>query len=153
MVINLAGGLKLGSEINLHAPAMLPENYCADIHERLVLYKRLANCETPEELEGMHEELVDRFGLLPDPAKVLLETHRLRIAAKALGIVRIDAGPDAIVLQFIPRPPIDPVKIIELVQNRKGARFAGQDRIRIEIRSPDQPARSGVVRELLRALG
>ena len=149
----LSGNFNLGTEINLHAPALLPEDYCADIHERLVLYKRLANCEAPEELEAMHEELVDRFGLLPDPAKVLLETHRLRIAAKPLGIVRIDAGPDAIVLQFITRPPIDPAKIIALVQNRKGARFAGQDRIRIEIRSPDQPARSGVVRELLRALG
>jgi len=125
VVINLAGGLNLGSEINLHAPALLPEDYCANIHERLVLYKRLANCETPEELVGMHEELVDRFGLLPDPAKVLLETHRLRIAAKPLGISCIDAGPESLVLQFILNPPIDPARIIKLVQSRKTYKLGG----------------------------
>ena len=148
----LAGGLNLGTEINLHAPALLPEDYCADIHERLVLYKRLANCDTPEELEAMHEELVDRFGLLPDPAKVLLETHRLRIAAKQLGISRIDAGPDAIVLQFVPKPPIDPTKIIQLVQSRKGARFAGQDRIRMEAKTMDIALRIATIREILREI-
>ena len=153
MVINLAGGLNLGSEINLHAPALLPEDYCADIHERLVLYKRLANCETPEELEAMHEELVDRFGLLPDPAKVLLETHRLRIAAKALGIVRIDAGPDAIVLQFIPNPPIDPARIIKLVQSRKTYKLGGQDRLRVEAAMPDVAARVTQARAVLKELG
>ena len=153
MVINLAGGLNLGSEINLHAPAMLPENYCADIHERLVLYKRLANCETPEELEGMHEELVDRFGLPPDPAKVLLETHRLRIGAKPLGISRIDAGPESLVLQFIPNPPIDPAKIIKLVQSRKTYKLGSQDRLRVQAAMPDVAARVTQARAVLKELG
>jgi transcription-repair coupling factor (superfamily II helicase) len=148
----LSGNFNLGTEINLHAPALLPEDYCADIHERLVLYKRLANCETPEELEGMHEELVDRFGLLPDPAKVLLETHRLRIAAKPLGISKIDAGPETIMLQFAPDPPVDAGKIIELVQRRKNARFAGPDRIRVQTASADLATRAANVRELLLAL-
>ena len=149
----LSGNFNLGTEINLHTPALLPGDYCADIHERLVLYKRLANCDTLEELEAMHEELIDRFGLPPEPAKCLLETHRLRIAAKPLGITRIDAGPDAIVLQFVPKPPIDAARIIRLVQTRKGARFAGPDRIRIEVGSTDQSARGGTVREILQALG
>jgi len=153
VVINLAGGLNLGSEINLHAPAMLPEDYCADIHERLVLYKRLANCETPEELKGMHEELVDRFGLLPDPAKVLLETHRLRIAAKLLGISRIDAGPESLVLQFIPNPPIDPARIIKLVQSRKTYKLGGRDRLRVEAAMPDVAARVTQARAVLKELG
>ena len=146
VVINLAGGLNLGSEINLHAPAMLPENYCANIHERLILYKRVANCETPE-------ELVDRFGLLPDPAKVLLETHRLRIAAKPLGISRIDAGPESLVLQFIPNPPIDPARIIKLVQSRKTYKLGGQDRLRVEAAMPDVAARVTQARAVLKELG
>jgi transcription-repair coupling factor (superfamily II helicase) len=149
----LSGNFNLGTEINLHAPALLPEDYCADIHERLVLYKRLANCETPEELEGMHEELVDRFGLLPDPARVLLETHRLRIAAKLLGISRIDAGPESLVLQFIPNPPIDPARIIKLVQSRKTYKLGGQDRLRVEAAMPDVAARVTQARAVLKELG
>ncbi len=149
----LAGNFNLGTEINLHAPALLPEDHCADIHERLVLYKRLANCDTPEELETMQEELVDRFGLLPDPAKVLLETHRLRIAAKPLGISRIDAGPEAILLQFIPSPPIDPAKIIQLVQSRKNFKLSGQDRLRVENAMPNVAARVTQARAVLKELG
>ncbi len=148
----LSGNFNLGTEINLHTPALLPEDYCADIHERLVLYKRLANCETPQELEAMHEELVDRFGLLPDPAKVLLETHRLRIAAKPLGISRIDAGPESLLLQFVPNPPIDPAKIIGLVQSRKNFKLSGQDRLRVEAAMPDVAARVTQARAVLKEL-
>ncbi len=148
----LTGNSNHGTEINLHAPALLPDDYCADIHERLVLYKRLANCETPEELEAMHEELVDRFGLLPDSAKVLLETHLLRIAAKPLGISRIDAGPESIVLQFIPNPPLDPVKIIELVQHRENFKLSGQDRLRVQAAMPDVASRVTQARAVLKEL-
>jgi transcription-repair coupling factor (superfamily II helicase) len=148
----LSGNFNLGTEINLHAPALLPEDYCADIHERLVLYKRLANCETLEELEAMHEELVDRFGLLPDPAKVLLETHRLRIAARSLGISRIDAGPESILLQFVPNPPIDPARIIKLVQSAKTYKLGGQDRLRVEAVMPDVAARVTHARAVLKEL-
>ena len=66
---DLSAPLRVTAEINLHAPALLPADYCPDVHERLVLYKRLANCDTLEELEALHEELVDRFGLLPEPAR------------------------------------------------------------------------------------
>jgi transcription-repair coupling factor (superfamily II helicase) len=72
---DLTQPLAVNTEINLHAPALLPETYCADIHERLVLYKRLANCETLDELELLQEELVDRFGLLPDPARALVDSQ------------------------------------------------------------------------------
>ncbi len=150
---DLAGGFNLGSEIYLHAPALLPEDYCADIHERLVLYKRLANCETAEELEALHEELVDRFGLLPDPAKVLLDSHRLRIAGKQLGISRIDAGPESLLLQFVPNPPLDPAKIIGLVQSRKNFKLSGQDRLRVDAAMPDVAARVTQARAVLKELG
>jgi transcription-repair coupling factor (superfamily II helicase) len=148
----LSGNFNLGTEINLHTPALLPADYCADIHERLVLYKRLANCETGEELEAMEEELVDRFGLPPEPAKSLLETHRLRIASKAFGIARIDAGTETLILQFIPNPPIDPSKIIRLVQARRNFKLSGPDRLRIEVGMPDISARTAQVRSLLKEL-
>ena len=92
-VPDLAEPLAVTTEINLHAPALLPETYCPSIHERLVLYKRLAHCESVEDLEALQEELVDRFGLMPDATRVLIDSHRLRIEAKPLGIVKVDAGP------------------------------------------------------------
>ena len=102
---DLAGPLNVATEVNLHAPALLPETYCGDVHERLVIYKRLANCATDEELERLTEELVDRFGPLPEPARVLLECHKLRIQGAPLGVQKIDAAPGGIVVQFIPQPP------------------------------------------------
>ncbi len=141
-----------GAEINLHAPALLPETFCANVHQRLVIYKRLANCDSEDELEKMQEEIIDRFGELSDPVKALIESHRLRIASKALGIIRIDASADAILLQFQPEPPIDPLKIIDLVQSRDDARFAGPDRFRVQIRTEDFKTRSATTRELLRKL-
>ena len=148
----LSGNFNIGTEINLHTPALLPEDYCADIHERLVLYKRLANCETLEELEALHEELIDRFGLPPEPGKCLLETHRLRIAAKPLGIARIDAGPESLLLQFIPNPPIDPARIIKLVQSRKNYKLSGPDRLRVTAEMPDVAARALQLRAVMREL-
>ncbi|HEY9397481.1 MAG TPA: transcription-repair coupling factor, partial [Burkholderiales bacterium] len=83
--------LGVTTEIILHAPALLPSDYCSDVHERLTLYKRLANCEDEDELSMIREELIDRFGQLPEPAQVLLDSHRLRILSRPLGIVRLDA--------------------------------------------------------------
>jgi transcription-repair coupling factor (superfamily II helicase) len=144
---DLAGPLELGTEINLHVPALLPADYCSDVHERLVLYKRLAHVETIDELEALREELIDRFGLLPEPARALIECHRLRILGKPLGLARIDASESAIQLQFVPKPPIEPAKVLSLVQRKKHYRLAGQDRLRIELKLPDVKARVAAVRE------
>ncbi|CAN0333683.1 unnamed protein product, partial [Chrysoparadoxa australica] len=100
---DLDAPLGVTTEINLHTPALLPTDYCPDIHERLIIYKRLANCEDNESLDEMQEELIDRFGLLPDAAEALMACHRLRIAAKPLGIIKIDASDAAIKLQFNPK--------------------------------------------------
>jgi transcription-repair coupling factor (superfamily II helicase) len=145
--------LGVTTEINLHVPALLPEAYVSDVHERLVLYKRLANCDTPEELEQMQQELVDRFGLLPEPARALIESHRLRILCKPLGIARIDAGPEAMVLHFVANPPLDAGRIIAMVQARRDTRFAGPDRLRVTRSFPTVADRVACVRELAHALG
>ncbi|MBC7945881.1 MAG: transcription-repair coupling factor [Burkholderiales bacterium] len=149
---DLSAPLGVTTEINLHTPALLPPDYCNDVHERLVLYKRLANCTRLPELEELHAELIDRFGLLPEPAKCLLETHRLRIFAKPLGIARIDAAADCIQLQFIPNPPIDPTRILELVQRRRELRFGGPDRLKMQASLPKVNERIAAIRDLLREL-
>ncbi len=120
--------LALTAEINLHIPALLTQDYCPDVHERLMLYKRLANCENDDELSLLQEELIDRYGTLPNQSLALLETHRIRLAARVLGIKKVDAGPAAIQLQFVPNPPIDPAKIIQLIQTERTIKLAGQDR-------------------------
>jgi transcription-repair coupling factor (superfamily II helicase) len=147
-------GSPLGAttEIKLHLPALLPADYCGDVHERLTLYKRLASCERPDALEAVQEELVDRFGKLPDPARALIETHRLRIQSQPLGIVRIDAAGEAIAVQFMPQPPIPPERIIKFLQSRRDARLAGPDRLRLSIESADLTQRVQRIREVLKAL-
>jgi transcription-repair coupling factor (superfamily II helicase) len=133
------------SEINLHLPALLPVDYCPDVHERLVLYKRLASVHDAEELTRLQEELVDRFGQLPDPARALLDTHRLRLAAKPLGIMKVDANADSIQLQFVPQPPIDPGRIIQLIQTRRDIKLAGENRLRWTVSSPAEARTANVI--------
>jgi len=134
---DMAHPLGVTTEINLHCAALLPSDYCGDIHQRLILYKRLANCNSLEELDEMHQELIDRFGLLPEPAQTLLDSHRLRILAKPLGISKVDASSEAIQIQFVPNPPIDPLKIITMIQSRRYIKMTGQDKLRIELKHGD----------------
>ncbi len=131
---DMAHPLGVTTEINLHTPALLPDTYCGDIHQRLVIYKRLAHCETQEELDDMLQELIDRFGLLPAPAEALLQCHRLRLLAKPLGISKVDASSEAIQIQFVPNPPIDPIRVITLIQSKRHYKLMGQDKLRIELK-------------------
>jgi transcription-repair coupling factor (superfamily II helicase) len=141
------------SEINLHLPALLPEDYCPDVHERLVLYKRLASCLSPDDLSLMQEELVDRFGELPDTARALLAVHRLRMSTRAYGIVKLDVSGEGMSVQFAPNPPIDPGKIIQLIQGKAGYKLAGPDRLKLNTALPDIARRVGAVTAFLAALG
>ncbi|MCO5119861.1 MAG: transcription-repair coupling factor [Burkholderiaceae bacterium] len=137
------------TEINLHLPALLPTDYCPDVHERLTLYKRLANCGSTDALDGLQEELIDRFGKLPDQARALVDTHRLRILSRPLGVARIDASETVILIQFVAEPPIDPLRIIQFIQSRKDTRLAGPDRLRIETSTGDAKERAQRIREIL----
>ena len=149
---DLSAPLEAVTEINLHVPALLPTEFCGDVHERLTLYKRLANCTTLDALDGMQEELIDRFGKLPEAAKALVETHRLRILSAPLGVSRIDASSEAIVLQFVPNPPIPPERIIRFIQSRKDAKLSGPDRLRLTTRTVDTEQRVARLREFIKAL-
>ena len=141
-----------GCEVNLHSPALLPADYCADVHARLAVYKRLSHAAGEDDLIAIQEELIDRFGKLPDAARTLLATHRLRLAAEPLGIQKIDASEAGALLQFKPNPPIDPLRIIELVQKQRHVKLAGQDRLRIESKNAEVQGRVDAVRAVLRAL-
>ena len=149
---DLAAPLSSTTEINLHVPALLPETYCGDVHERLSIYKRLANCTTADAIGDLQEELIDRFGKMPEPAQALVETHRLRVAARPVGIIKIDAHAESATLQFEPNPPIDGMRIIELVQKNRHIKLNGQDKLRIVVGMPDLAARVAQVRGTIRAL-
>jgi len=149
---DMAHPLGVTTEINLHSPALLPDDYCGDIHQRLVIYKRLASCNTQTDLDDMQQELIDRFGLLPEPAQTLLDSHRLRILAKPLGISKVDASSEAIGIQFVPNPPIDPMKIITLIQSKRHIKMSGQDKLRIEIKHEDMPQRVAAIKSFFSEL-
>jgi transcription-repair coupling factor (superfamily II helicase) len=149
---DLSQPLGVTTEINVHLPALLPTSYCEDVHERLVIYKRLAHCESPEAIDAVQEELVDRFGELPPPVRVLLESHRLRLLSRPLGVAKLDAGPEAIQVQFMARPPLDPAALLRLVQKRRGWRLSGPERLRIEHVSEGLEARVRGVRTVLESL-
>ena len=149
---DLDAPLGVTTEIKLHSPALLPEGYCPDIHERLVLYKRLATCETEGQINSIHEELVDRFGLPEQPVTTLLESHRLRLAAKSLGITAIDASSDALTLTFGKHTSVEPADIILLMQSNKNYRMAGADKLRVTAVMEDVETRVKTVRAVLKKL-
>ena len=149
---DLDAPLGITTEIKLHSPALLPESYCPDIHERLVLYKRLAVCETVQQINAIHEELVDRFGLPEQPVKTLIESHHLRLAAKELGIDAIDATSEAVTVTFGKHHQIDPTEIILLIQIDKKYRLAGADKLKFTAQMEDVEMRIKTVKSVLKTL-
>ncbi|HGO8110080.1 TPA: transcription-repair coupling factor [Neisseria meningitidis] len=149
---DLDAPLGITTEIKLHSPALLPEDYCPDIHERLVLYKRLAVCETVQQINTIHEELVDRFGLPEQPVKTLIESHHLRLMAKELGIDAIDAAGEAVTVTFGKNNNVDPTEIILLIQNDKKYRLAGADKLRFTAEMENIEVRINTVKNVLKTL-
>ena len=144
--------LNVSTEINLHTPALLPDTYCGDVHERLVIYKRLANCGDEAGLQSLEEELIDRFGLLPPPTQTLVDCHHLRILGKPLDLLKIDASAQAIMVQFGRDTPIHPHRVIQLVQLKRQYKMAGQDKLRIEKKFENVRERVSEIKSILREL-
>ena len=150
---DLLSPLQAVTEINLHAPALLPDDYCGDVHLRLSFYKKLATAKTSEQVDRLLEELVDRFGKLPPQAETLVNVHRLRVLSQPYGVLKVEAAPTVITITFKPNPPIDPMAIIQLIQKNKHVKLAGNEKLRIE-RSLEKPLdRAMLVRDILRSLG
>jgi len=147
---DLNAPLGVTTEINLHIPALLTNDYCPDVHERLVIYKRLANCNDDDELDNLQEELIDRFGLLPEQGEALMACHRLRVAAKNIGVVKIDASADAVQLQFNPKADIDPLKLLNLLQRDRRCRMNGPEKLRVTVTLPSIQQRMDFIKSLLK---
>ena len=150
---DLLSPLSVTTEINLHAPALLPDDYCGDVHLRLSFYKKLATAKTTEQVDNLLEEIVDRFGKLPPQAQTLIDVHRLRVLAKPYGVVKVDAAPGVITITFQKNPPIDSMKIIALIQKHKHIKLAGNEKLRIERELPEARDRAQMVRDILKSLG
>jgi transcription-repair coupling factor (superfamily II helicase) len=149
---DLLAPLAAVTEINLHVPALLPPDYVNDVHQRLSLYKKLASCNGEDALLSLQEELIDRYGRLPEPGRALIETHRLRLLAEKLGVKKIDASGEVIVLTFMPDAPIDPARLIAVLQRQKNIRLAGPEKLRIEVKTATLDTRLQQLRDVFKAL-
>ena len=150
---DLLGPLSVTTDINLHAPALLPNDYCGDVHQRLSFYKKLATAKNTDQIDALLEEIVDRFGKLPAQAQTLIDVHRLRVTSQPYGVVKVDAAPGVITITFRKNPPIDSMKIIALIQKNKHIKLAGNEKLRIERALPESKDRAHMVRDVLRSLG
>ena len=150
---DLLNPLNAATEINLHSPALLPDDYCGDVHLRLSFYKKLATANNGDQIDRLTEEIVDRFGKLPPQGQTLIDVHRLRVLAKPYGVAKVDAAPGLISISFKKDAPVEPLRIIELIQKNKHIKLAGNDKLRIERALPEAKARAQMVRDVLRSLG
>lgn len=153
-VANLDKPLHAGVEINLHVPALLPDDYVPDVHLRLMLYKRISSAQTSAELRELQVELIDRFGLLPTAAKNHMRVAALKLDAVALGIEKIDASDGGGYVLFGEQPRTDPVALVNLVQNEGHIyRLSGAHRLQFRLDLSDTDVRFAKIEQLLEKLG
>ena len=145
--------LNAGVDINLHVPALLPDDYVPDVHLRLILYKRISATRSAEELRELQVELIDRFGLLPEPARNLVRIAGIKQRATALGVEKIDAADGGGYLNFGAESRIDPVALVQLVQNdSRTYRLQGSHRLRFQQDLSILEERFTVIEKLLNQL-
>jgi len=145
--------LAAATEVELRLPAFLPEAFIADVHVRLGLYKRIAAAEDGEALDDLTAEIHDRFGALPPPAQTLIRIARLKLTARALGIRRLDLGPQGGSVTFEQRNSIDPAAVVRLIQQApREYRLEGPLRLRITRAMPTEEARFDFGASLMKRL-
>ncbi|WP_313554140.1 transcription-repair coupling factor [Stutzerimonas nitrititolerans] len=150
---NLDQPLGGGPEINLRIPALIPEDYLPDVHARLILYKRIANAADQDGLNELQVEMIDRFGLLPEPAKHLVRLTLLKLQAEKLGITKIDAGPQGGRIEFAADTPVDPMALIKLIQTQpKRYKFEGATVFKFQVPMERPEERFNTLEALLERL-
>ena len=141
------------TEVELHMPALIPDDYLPDVHARLTLYKRIAGARNDEALRDLQIEMVDRFGLLPGATKNLFAIAALKLRAHALGIRKFELGAAGGRIVFREKPDVDPATIIRLIQTRPRVyKLDGQDKLRVTLELPEPADRLRVAGELLESL-
>ena len=144
---------RFGADVDLHVPALIPDDYLPDPHARLTLYKRISAARDGNALRELQVEMIDRFGLLPDATKHLFATAELKLDATRLGIRKLDLGGSGGRMQFVEKPAVDPMAVIRLIQGQpKHYRMDGPDKLRITLELPDAATRFSAARGLLTAL-
>ena len=141
------------AEIELHLAALIPDDYLADVNARLTLYKRISSAADEDALRELQVEMVDRFGLLPDPVKNLFTVTELKLLATPLGIRKLELGANGGRVLFTPKPNVDPLTIIRMIQTLpKVYALDGQDKLRIKLQLEGAAERLRVAREIITAL-
>src|SRR5690606_4023344 len=139
-----------GAEVELHLPALIPDDYLPDVHTRLMLYKRIATCADNDALRAMQVEMIDRFGLLPEQVKNLFAVTALKLRATQLGIRKLEFGENGGRVLFQAQPGFEPLHLIRMVQSEpKTYAFDGQDKLRIKASLPEPAQRIAAARVLL----
>ena len=142
------------TEVELHLPALIPDDYLGDVHARLTLYKRIASARSEDELRDLQVEMIDRFGLLPDPTKQLFAVASLKLMATPLGIRKLDIGASGGRIVFREKPEVDPMTIIRLIQRQPRVyKLDGQDKLKVILDLPGASERIRSAQELLVTLG
>lgn len=148
-----AGEEVRGAEVELHVPALIPEDYLPDVHTRLTLYKRISSARDSDALRELQVEMIDRFGLLPDAAKHLFAIAELKLKANTLGIRKLDLGENGGRIVFESKPNIDPMAVIQLIQKQPNLyAMEGPDKLRIKHPLPLPEDRFNAARALLTTL-
>jgi transcription-repair coupling factor (superfamily II helicase) len=143
-----------GAEVDLHLPALIPADYLPDVHTRLTLYKRIASAEDQAALRELQVEMIDRFGLLPDPTKQLFRVTELKLLAAPLGVRKLEVGPQGGRLIFSAEPSVDPLRIVTLIQEHpEQFQLDGDQKLRFLGDYEDPITRADRVREVLIRLG
>lgn len=141
------------ADIELRVPALLPDDYLGDVNMRLSFYKRIAAAESKAELDELKVELIDRFGLLPDATKNLLQITELRLLVEPLNVVRIDAGTQGGFIEFSAKAQVNPDKFIQLIQKEPIVyRFDGPFKFKFMKDLSDNKVRLEFVVDLLRTI-
>jgi transcription-repair coupling factor (superfamily II helicase) len=142
------------TEVELHLPALIPDDYLPDVHARLTLYKRIASARNEDHLRDLQVEMIDRFGLLPDAARQLFAIAGIKLMATPLGIRKLDFGPNGGRILFRDQPEVDPLAIIKLIQSLPRVyKLDGQDKLRITLDLPGATERIRSAQEVLVLLG
>ncbi|WP_436915539.1 transcription-repair coupling factor [Acinetobacter gandensis] len=150
---NFDSPLSLTAEISLHMPALIPDDYLGDVHQRLLFYKRISNTDTQEKLDNIRMELIDRFGLPPQSVKQLFSVHQLRLKAEQLGITKIDISSHGGSIEFSPDTPVQAISIIQMMQKHPTFfRMEGGQRLKVMVMLEEYDKRIKFINDLLDSL-
>ncbi|SJX22881.1 Transcription-repair-coupling factor [Acinetobacter johnsonii] len=150
---NFDAPLSLTAEINLHMPALIPDEYLGDVHQRLLFYKRISNTDSQEKLDNIRMELIDRFGIPPQPVKQLFAVHQMRLKAEILGITKVDIAANGGAIEFSPDTPVQAISIIQMMQKHPTFfRMEGGQRLKVMVMLEEYEKRIQFINDLLESL-